>query len=197
MIANPALPYPAAVPHSNTLNDLRVHSPVAEAPSSKSALTVSGLALAAALAIGAFIWVDPLRLFTPTEAGPPAPASVPSAEPARPIARQEIVAPLTPVPETKSVEAPIAAAPVVQVPHAPAPVVRPRATVVKPASRSDPTDRTNTTVLETAPKEMAPPPPLVTKPEQQADTPIVPKLGDDTKNAPKPAAAIDQAPVTE
>ena len=197
MIANPAIPYPAAVPLSNTLNDLRVHSPVAEAPSSNSARTVSGLALAVVLAIGAFIWLDPLRLLAPTEASPPAPASTPLAEPARPTERQEIVAPLTPVPEAKSVEAPIAAAPVVQAPHAPAPVVRPRAVVVKPASRGDPTDKTNTTVLETAPKEMAAPSPLVIKPEQQTDMPIVPKLGDDTRNAPKPAAAIDQAPVTE
>jgi hypothetical protein len=46
MIANPAIPYPAAVPHPFTLNDLRVHSSIAEEPSSTSALTLSGLVLA-------------------------------------------------------------------------------------------------------------------------------------------------------
>ena len=223
MIANPAIPSPAAVPHPFTLNDLRAHSSIAEEPSSTSALTLSGLVLAVVLAIGAFIWLDPLRLFTPTEASPPAPAFVPSAEPARPTARQEIIAPLTPVPATKSVEVPIAPAPVVQAPHVPAPVVRPRAASIKPESRGNPMDKTNTTVLQASPKEKtappvlltkpeegtAPPvlltkpeegtapPVLLTKPEEGTDAPIVPKLADDTKNAPKPAATNDQTPVTE
>jgi hypothetical protein len=111
MIASPAIPSPAAVPHPFALNDLRMHSSIAEEPSSTSALTLYGLVLAVVLAIGAFIWLDPLRLFTPTEARPPAPAFVPSAEPARPIERQEIIAPRTPVPATKSVEVPIPPAP--------------------------------------------------------------------------------------
>ena len=38
---------------------------------------------------------------------------------------------------------------------------------------------------------------LLTKPEERTDAPIVLKLGDDTKNAPKPAATNDQTPVTE
>ena len=210
MIANPAIPYPAAVPHPFTLNDLRMHSSIAEEPSSISALTLSGLVLAVVLAIGAFIWLDPLRLFTPTEASPPAPAFVPSAEPARPTARQEIIAPLTPVPATKSVEVPIAPAPVVQAPHVPALVVRPRAASIKPESRGNPMDNTNTTVLQASPKEKTAPPALLTKPEEKTappvlltkpeertDAPIVLKLGDDTKNAPKPGATNDQTPVTE
>ena len=223
MIANPAIPYPAAVPHPFTLNDLRVHSSTAEEPSSTSALTLSGMVLAVVLAIGTFIWLDPLRLFAPTEVSPPAPAFAPSAEPARPIERQEIVAPLTPVPATKSADVPIAPAPVVQAPHVPALVVRPPAASIKPESRSNPIGKTNTTVLETRPKEMtAPavlltkpeqdttpsvlltkpleepaPPVLLTKPEQKTDASIVPKLGDDTRNAPKPAATNDQTSVTE
>jgi hypothetical protein len=223
MIVNPAIPSPAAVPHPFTLNDLRVHTSIAEEPSSISALTLSGLVLAGVLAIGAFIWLDPLRLFTPTEASPPAPAFVPSAEPARPIERQEIIAPLTPGPATKSVEAPIAPAPVVQAPHVVAPVVRPRAASIKPESRGNPTDKTNTTVLQASPKEKTEPPVLLTKPEEKTappalltkpeektappvlltkpeegtDAPIVLKLLDDTKNAPKPASTNDQTPVTE
>ena len=226
MIANPAIPFPGGVPHPSTLNDLRAHNTIAEKPSSTSALTLSGLVLAVVLAIGAFIWLDPLRLFTPTEASPPAPAFVPSAEPARPTERQEIIAPLTPVPATKSVEVPVAPAPVVRAPQVPAPVVRPRAASIKPESRGNPTDKTNTTVPQAGPKEKtappvlltkpeemtAPPalrtlpeektvppvpPVLLTKPEEKTDAPIVPKLGDDTKNAPKPAATNDQTPVTE
>jgi hypothetical protein len=204
MIANPAIPPPF------TLNDLRMHSSIAEEPSSTSALTLSGLGLAVVLAIGTFIWLDPLHLFTPTEASPRAPAFVPSAEPARPVERQEIIAPLTPVPATKSVEVPIAPAPVVQAPRVLAPVVRPRAASIKPESRGNPMDKTNTTVLQTSPKEKTAPPVLLTQPEEKAtppvllttpaektDAPILPKLGEDTKNAPKPAATNDQAPVTE
>ena len=210
MIANPAIPYPGGVPHPFTLNDLRVHSVVAEEPSSISSLTLSGLALAVVLAIGAFLWLDPLRWFTPIEASPPAPTVVPSAEPARPTERQEIIAPLTPVPATKSVEAPTAPAPVLRAPQVPALVVRPRAAGIKPESRGNAMDRTNTTVpkaspeensapavLLTKPEDKAAPPVLLTKPEEKTDAPIAPKLGDDTKAAPKPAATIEQTPVTE
>ena len=203
MIASPAIPSPAAVPHPFALNDLRMHSSIAEEPSSTSALTLYGLVLAVVLAIGAFIWLDPLRLFTPTEARPPAPAFVPSAEPARLIERQEIIAPRTPAPAMKSVEVPIA--PVVQAPHVLAPVVQPRAASIKPETRGKPMDRTNPTVLQASPKEklLTKPeeettlPALVTKPEERTDAPIVLKLGDDTKTAPKPAATNDQTPVTE
>jgi hypothetical protein len=38
---------------------------------------------------------------------------------------------------------------------------------------------------------------LLAKPEEKANAPIVLKLGDDTKNAPKPAATNDQTPLTE
>ena len=195
MIANPAIPSPAAAPHPFTLNDLRAHSSIAEVPSSTSALTRSGLVLAGVLAIGAFIWLDPLRLLTPTEAGPPAPAFVSSAEPARPTERQEIIAPRTPVPATKSVEVPLA--PVVQAPHVLAPAVRPRAASIKPESRANPVDKTNTTVLQAKPEEKMAPPVLLAKPEEKTDAPIVLKLGDDTKIAPTPAATNDQTPVTE
>ena len=184
MIASTAISSPAAVPNPFTLNDLRVHSSIADEPSSTSALTFSGLVLTVFLAIGAFIWLDPLRLFTPTEARPPAPAFVPSAEPARPIESQEIIAPPTPVPATKSVEVPIAPAPVVQSPHVFAPLVRPHAASIKPESRGNPMDKTNTTALPASTQE-------------KTDAPIVLKLGDDTKNAPKPAATNDQTPVTE
>jgi hypothetical protein len=203
MIASPTVPSPAAIPHPFALNDLRMHSSIAEEPSSTSALTLYGLVLAVVLAIGAFVWLDPLRLFTPTEATPPAPAFVPSAEPARLIERQEIIAPRTPVPATKSVEVPIA--PVVQAPRVLAPVVLPRAASIKPETRGKPMDRTSPTVLQASPKgklltkpeEETALPALVTKPEERTDAPIVLKLGDDTKTAPKPAAANDQTPVTE
>ena len=216
MIANPAIPYPAAVPHPFTLNDLRAHSSIAEEPPSTSAMTLYGLALAVVLAIGAFIWLDPLRLFTPTEASPPAPALIPSAEPARQIERQEIIAPRTAVPAMKSVEVPIA--PVVQAPHVLAPAVRPRAASIKLESRGNPMGNTNTAVLHATPKEKlltkpeeetaapvvlttpegkAAPSALLTKPEERTDAPVVPKVGDDTKDAPKPAATNAQTPVTE
>ena len=213
MNANPAIPHPDGGPHPFTLNDLRVHnSTVAEKPSSTSALTLYGLVLAVVLAIGAFTWLDPLRLFTPTEASPPAPTFVPSAVPARPTPteKQAIIAPLTPVPATKSVEVPIATAPAVQALHVSAPVVRPRAASIKPESRGNRTDKTNTAVPKASPKEKTAPPELLTKPEETAvpptlltkpaeetDAPIVPKLGDNTENAPKPAASSDQTPVTE
>jgi hypothetical protein len=88
-------------------------------------------------------------------------------------------------------------APVVQAPHVIAPVVRPRAASIKPQSSGNPTDKTNTTVLQASPKEKAAPPLLLTTPEEKTGAPIVPKLGDDTKNAPKPTTTDDQAPVTE
>jgi hypothetical protein len=87
MITNPAIPYPAALSHPFTLNDLRMHRSMPEEPSSNSALALPGLALAVVLAIGAYIWLSPLGLFAPTEASPPALAFVRSAEPARPIER--------------------------------------------------------------------------------------------------------------
>ena len=211
MIANPAIPSPAAAPL--TLNDLRAHSSIAEEPSSTSAMTFSGLILAVVLAICAFIWLDPLRLFTPTEASPPAPAFVPSAEPPRPIERQEIVTPPTPITATKSNEIPVPTAPVVQAPHVLlAPVLRPRAASLKPESRGNLMDKTNTTVLQASPKQQTAPSVLLTsrrkrrrhlccrcwtKPEEKTDAPIALKLGDDTKNAPNPAATNDQTPVTE
>jgi len=218
MIASPAIPSPAAGPHPFALNDLRMHSSIEEEPSSTSALTLPVLGLAVVLAIGAFIWLDPLRLFTSTEARPAAPAVVPSAEPARPIERQEIVAPRMPVPATRSIEVPNAPAPVVQAPHVPATMVRPRAASIKPESRGNPMDKTNTTVLQGSPKEKlltkpeertaapvvlttpegkAAPSALLTKPEERTDAPVVPKVGDDTNNAPKPAATNDQTPATE
>jgi hypothetical protein len=191
MIANPAIP--AAVPA--TLNDFRVHSSIAKEPSSTSAMAFSGLVLAMVLATGAFVWLDPLRLFTPTEATPPAPAVVPSAEPPKPIERQEIITPPTPVLATTSIEIPVA--PVVQAPHVIAPMIRPRAAAIKPESRGSPMGKTNTTVPEASPKEKTALPLLLTNPEEKTDAPIVLKLGDDAKNAPKPAATNDQTPVTE
>jgi hypothetical protein len=197
MIANPAIPYPGGVPPSFTLNDLRMHDATAEAPSSTSTTStraLSGMGPAVVLAIGAFIWLDPLHLFTPTEASPPAPAIVPSAGSAQPTEKLEIIAPLTPVPATKSVDVP---APVVRAPQVPAPVIQPRAASIKPESRGTPMDKTNTTVLQPKPEEKTAPPVLLTKPEEKTDAPIVLKLGDDTKKAPKPAATNDQTPVTE
>jgi len=105
------------------------------------------------LAIGAFLWLDPLRLSTPTGASAPAPAFVPSVEPARPTQRLEISAPQTPVPATNSVEVPISPSPVIQVPQIPALVVRPRAASIKPEARGNPMDKTNPTVLQARPKE--------------------------------------------
>lgn len=171
MIANPAIPDSAAIPPPFTLNDLRVHSSIAEKPSSTSAWTLSGLALAAVLAIGAFTWLDPLRWFTPTEASPAAPAFVPSAEPARPTERLEIIAPLTPIPATKSVEAPTAQTPVAQARPIPALVVQPRRVSIKPEARGVPTDKT--TVLQTKSREDTTPPVLLTKPEERAAPPLL------------------------
>ena len=208
MISNPDIPYPGGAPHRFTLNDLRVHNNNAQESPSSSALHISGLVLAV-LSIGAFIWLDPLHLFVPTKASPPAPAFVPSAGPARPTERPEIIAPMTPVPATKSLEAPIAPAPVVRAPQVPAPVVRPHAASIKPEIRGNPMDKAITTVPQASPKEKtAPPalltepeksapPALLTKPEEKTDAPIVPKLGDDTKIAPKPVATNDQTPVPE
>ena len=208
MIENPASPSPEAVPHPFTLNDLRPwHSSIPEEPSSTYRLTVYGLVPTVVVAIGAFIWLDPLHLFARTEASPPAPALVASAGPALPTERLEVTAPPTPVPATKSVEAPIA--PVVRAPQAPAPVVRPavrpNVASVKPESRGNPVDRTNTASLPasakenllTKPEQETTPPTLLTKPEERTDAPIVPKPDDDAKNAPKPAATNDQSPVTE
>jgi hypothetical protein len=211
MIANPAIPFPGAVPQPFTLNDLRVHDTLREeAPAPTSKLSLYGMGLAVILAIGAFMWLDPMHLFTPTEESAPAPAAVPSALPARTIEKQEIIAPLTPVPATKSLEAPIAPAPVVQAPQVQAPVVQRRAASAKPESRAIPIDKAKAVVpqavpmeptappmLLSKPAEPAPPPALLTKPEEKTDMPIVPKLVDDTKIAPIPAATTSQAPVTE
>ena len=180
MIANPAIPSPGGIPHSFTLNDLRVHDTIAEEQSSTSALTLSGMVLAVVLAITVFIWLDPLHLFAPTEASPPASSFVPSAEPERPIEKLEIIAPLTPAPVTKSVEVPLAPASAVRAPTVPEPGVRPRAASI-----------------QSSPKQRTAPPVLLTKPEEKTDAPIVLKLGDDTKNAPTPAPTNDQAPVSE
>jgi hypothetical protein len=62
-------------------------------------------------------------------------------------------------------------------------------------------DKTNATVREASPKDETPPPELLskpeektappallTKPEEKTDMPIVPKVGDDARNAPRPAA---------
>jgi len=203
MIENPASPSPGAVPHPFTLNDLRPHwhSSIPEEPSATYRRALYGLVPTVVVAIGAFIWLDPLHLFARTEASPPAPAVVASAEPAPPTEKLEVTAP--PVPATKSVEAPIA--PVVQAPQVPAPAVRHRAASVKPQSRGNPMDRTNTASLPASPKESpqtkpeqeTAPPALATKPEESTDAPIVPKPDDDTKSAPKPAATDDQPPVTE
>ena len=74
MIVNPAIPDSTDVPEGFTLNDLRVQNTVEEAPSSASRLTLYGLSLAAVLAIGAFVWLDPLHSSTSTEATAPASA---------------------------------------------------------------------------------------------------------------------------
>ena len=201
MIADPVSPSPGAVPHPFTLNDLRpyVHSPTPEEPSATYRLTLYGLVPTVVVAIGAFIWLDPLRLFARTEASPPAPALVASAEPALPTEKLEVIAPRPPVPATKSVEAPIA--PAAQAPQVPAPGARHSAANAKPESRGNSMDRTNKTSpkenLRTEPEQETAPPPLLTKPEERTDAPIVPKPDDDTKNAPKPAATNDQPPATE
>jgi len=174
MILNPAIPSQGAVPHAFTLNDLRVHPSVAEEASSTSARNHSGLVLVVVLAIGAFAWLDPLRLLTPTEASPPAPDIVPATEPARPTERQEVIAPLVPVPATKSVEVPIAPASLVQAPHVPALVVRPRPANIKPESRGNPPmDKTNTTVLKANPKEEQAPPVSLTNSEERTTPPAL------------------------
>jgi hypothetical protein len=187
MIANPGIPHPAAVPHHFTLNDLRMHSPGEEESSPTSALSapsplVLAVVAAVVLAIGAFFWLDPLNLLAPAEAGPPSLALAPSAEKARSTEKLEIVAPPTPVPAANSVEVPVAPAAVAQAPHVAAPAARPRA-AVKPESLGNPA-KASTTAVQASPKEETPV--LLTKPEEMTDSPIVPKVGDDT--APKPAA---------
>jgi len=209
MIANSASPYPEDISHPFTLNDLRVQNTVPDVPSSRSALALAGVVVAAILAIGAFLWLDPLHWFTPTETSPPTQATVPSGDAAPPTESQPTIAPSTPDPAARSVEAPIAPEPAAQAPQSPAPAVQPRAANIKPDSRRNPAAKTNTntriaqanTSESTAPQaltrleETTATPALSTKPEERADAPIVPKVGDDTRNVPKPAATNDQAPV--
>ena len=105
MIANSANPYPQDVSPPSTLNDLRVQNTVADVPSSASALTLAGVAAAVVLAIGAFVWIDPLHLhlFTPTATTPPTSAPLSAGDSARPTERQEIAAPQAPcLPQTPS-----------------------------------------------------------------------------------------------
>jgi len=191
MIANPDISHPF------TLNDLRVHGVYDDAPPSASGLSLSLLALGLVVAIGAFVMLDPLRLFTTTGATQPAAAVVASTGPAWPIETQEIVAPPTPAPATRFVEAPIAPAPVVHAPPAPAPVTRPHAASIKSEPRSNPVDKTSATAVAAAPKEVTAPPALLNKLEERVDAPIVPKLVEEPKSPPKPAATSEPTPATE
>jgi hypothetical protein len=191
MIANSANPYPQDVSRPSTLNDLRVQNTVADVPSSASALTLAGVAAAVVLAIGAFVWMDPLHLhlFTPTPTNPPT---------------------STPLSTTNSVEVPTAPARAAQAQQVPTPETQPRAAATKPDSRrnSAAKSNTNTRVAQastsdmtapptlTAPEEKAQPPVLLAKPEEKMDAPVVPKVADGAGNAPKPASA-DQAPAAE
>lgn len=209
MIANSASPYPEDISHPFTLNDLRVQNTVPDAPSSGFALALAGVVLAAILAIGAFLWLDPLHWFTRAEPSPPTQATVPSGDAAPPTESQPTIAPLTPDPAAKSVEAPIAPEPAAQAPQAPA--VQPRAANIKPDSRRNPAAKTNSntkiaqanTSESTAPQaltrseETTAPPALLTKPDEKADAPIVPKVGDDSRNASTPAATNAPAPVAD
>jgi len=213
MIANSANPYPQDVSPPSTLNDLRVQNTVADVPSSASALTLAGVAAAVVLAIGAFVWIDPLHLhlFTPTATTPPTSTPLSAGDSARPTERQEIAAPQAPVPATNSVEAPTAPAPAAQAPQIPTPVTQPRAAATKPDSRRSSAGKsnTNTRVAQAstsemtapptlrAPEERAQPPVLLAKPEEKVEAPIVPKVADGTGNAPKPAATSDQTPAAE
>jgi hypothetical protein len=201
MIANPAISHPGTVPRHFTLNDLRLRRYTAEEPSSNSALTVSGLVLAAVLAIGAFVLLDPFALFAPAEvklAAPESPSFVPSTEPARPAMKEIIIAPQPAVPATKSVE--VAAAPaaaIVQAPRVPAPVARHRSSTVTPESRSNLANKTDTKVLQASPEVKAAPPAILIKPEEKMDAPIAPNRVDEVKEAPKPAATNNQPAVKE
>src|SRR6266496_6517977 len=100
MIENTAHPYPEAASHPFTLNDMRVHNTFDDEPSPASSVALYGMVLAVILAIGAFVWLDPLHWLTPTEVSPPAPVSASTAtsstEPARPTERQDTVAQMTP-----------------------------------------------------------------------------------------------------
>lgn len=210
MISNPAMPHPAMGPRQFTLNDLRVRSYVTGEKSSSSALAVPGMVLVAALALGAFVMLDPLALFAPPEPKAAAPAFVPPTEPARPAAMKEIITPQPNVPATKYIEEPAVTAPVVQAPQVPAPAARQRAGGITPESRTSRKNKADITALRatpgerpappivlTRPEEKAAPPVLLTKPEEKTDAPIVPNRGDAIKDAPKPAAANDQPPVKE
>ncbi len=201
MISNPAMSYPATVPRQFTLNDLRVRSYAAEEKSSNSALGVSGMVLVAVLAIGAFVMLDPLALFVPSDAKPaasPSSAFVPATEPARPAAMKEIiVAQPAAVPAMKSIEEPVVTTPVVQAPRVSAPAVRHSSSSITPKSRSNPAAKTDSTVIQASPEEKAVLPLLLTKPEEKMDAPIAPNRGDDIKDAPKPAATIDQPPTVK
>jgi len=66
MIENTAHPhpYPEAVPHPSTLNDLRVHNTFDDEPAPTSTVALSGMVLVVILAIAAFVWLDPLHLPT-------------------------------------------------------------------------------------------------------------------------------------
>jgi len=206
MIENTVHSYHEAVPHPFTLNDLRVHNTFDDEPAPTFPVALSGVALLVILAIGAFVWLDPLHLLTPTEVSAPAPVSastsIPSAEPARPTERQETIAQLAPAPATKSIEVPSAPASAIQAPQVPAQVVRPRGAGIKSEPGPKSVDKPSTMARRTSPEETKALPALTATPEdkpaqpvQMPEAPTTPKVGD--SNSPKPASTNNQTPATE
>lgn len=126
MSAVHATTYPAASPRALTLNDFRLRSEVADEQSSKSSVGLTGMIVVAAIAVGAFLYFDPLGFTEPKVASqPPVTTSVTASVP-------------TPMPMPSASNSAIAPAPALPAVVAPAPkVVEPMASVAEPrASKS-------------------------------------------------------------
>lgn len=201
MIANPGNPTPETLPHPFTLNDLRVHNVMDEAPEPTSPLALYGMAAVVVLAIGAFVWMDPLHLFASRDATPPAqdsvsstaPATVPSTETPQAPQGQETVAPVPSVTATKSAEAPTPPAPLAQAPQVAAPVTRPHIAAAKPESRGTPADKIHTAARKASPEETMAPPVVLSNPEEKSTPPAAQAKPEEKADAPTAAPIVAPA----
>lgn len=168
--------YHEAVQRPVTLNDLRVRSYITEHATSNSAVALSGMILVAVLAVGAFVMVDPLGMYSSPNPAPAAPAHVAPVAPAAPALTNEIV--LRPLPATiaKSVEPPAAQAPAARTPVTRAPAAR------APAAKRGSSTATSETRNNT---------------EEVRAAPVPLESAVEIKDAPKRAIPADAPPATE